>query len=333
MLYDSRQHALSAETSPLPGVRMSFKPELLPWEAGAEMKFSPEGKHEPEFPEEFPFLLASYSFPRDMPLTPNYHDYLEITYVHRGRGVFHVENKDYPIERGDVYIINNTEFHVVESKDPRQLKTVSLFFMPELIHSPGGPPLDFEFLRPFYDKRIEFSHRIPAKDIQNEVMTDLIGKIFVETEQRQDGYPLAIKTYLCEILLLLLRYYQKRRPGVRNYTEKRHDFQRLRKVIVHLHKNFQEKITLNDMAKLAAMSPHYFCKFFKRNTGQTLTEFILRMRVDRAKELLIQSRTTVTEIAFALGFDNHSYFDRVFKRLVGVTPVEYRRQSADGAVE
>ena len=78
------------------------------------------------------------------------------------------------------------------------------------------------------------------------------------------------------------------------------------------------------MARLAHMSPQYFCRFFKTATGTTMTEYVLRM--DLAMEFLSGSAMSVTEIAYASGFSSHSYFDRVFKRLMGVTPQEYRRQ-------
>jgi len=74
------------------------------------------------------------------------------------------------------------------------------------------------------------------------------------------------------------------------------------------------------------MSPAYFCRFFKGVTGTTLTEYVLRTRIDRGMEFLSNSSLSVTDIAYKTGFSSHSYFDRVFKRLKGVTPLEYRRR-------
>jgi AraC-like DNA-binding protein len=77
---------------------------------------------------------------------------------------------------------------------------------------------------------------------------------------------------------------------------------------------------------MAHMSPAYFCRFFKATTGDTATEYILRLRVDMSADLLANSAKSVTDIAYAVGFSSHSYYDRVFKRLMGMTPLEYRRQ-------
>jgi len=309
-----------------------FENETLDWnDAGTDLEFSPEGKHEPVFQEDFPLLLHLYSFPHGLRLTPSYHDYLELAFMYRGTGVFHVENKDYPVEPGDLFVLDNTVFHSLESKDPAQLKVVTVYFWPELVYRPGGQALDFEYLRPFFDKRIAGSHRIPAHDHQNEPIVELLWQIYLELRDENEFHQLAVKNRLCEILLRLRRHYEKQETTAKNHKENRVDFERLRKIFQFLQNHYHEKLRLQQVAQLAAMSPHYFCKFFKRNTGQTLTEFLLRMRVDKAKELLLQTQKTVTEIAFEVGFENHSYFDRVFKRLTQCSPMAFRKENRAAA--
>jgi two-component system response regulator YesN len=73
------------------------------------------------------------------------------------------------------------------------------------------------------------------------------------------------------------------------------------------------------------MTPTYFCRFFRKVTGKTLTEYLLCMRIDKGMELLFNGNQSVTEIAYAVGFGSHSYFDRVFRRLTGRAPLEFRK--------
>jgi AraC-like DNA-binding protein len=80
------------------------------------------------------------------------------------------------------------------------------------------------------------------------------------------------------------------------------------------------------VASTVFLSPPYFCKIFKRVTGYTLTEYLLRIRVDKAKALLIADEMTITEITFETGFEIHSYFDRIFHRSTNITPQEYREK-------
>ncbi|MDF2963256.1 MAG: two component transcriptional regulator, AraC family [Paenibacillus sp.] len=88
--------------------------------------------------------------------------------------------------------------------------------------------------------------------------------------------------------------------------------------------NLTKKISLDEVAEHLYMNPSYFSRLFKKETGETFIEYVNRMKVDRAKELLDQTNLSVAKIGEALGYDNHSYFIKMFKTIANVTPVEYR---------
>jgi len=71
-------------------------------------------------------------------------------------------------------------------------------------------------------------------------------------------------------------------------------------------------------------STQYFCKFFKKVTGSTFKEYLVNIRIDKAKELLLKSNTSITDIAYQVGFKNLSYFYRSFKKSLKLNPSEYR---------
>jgi two-component system response regulator YesN len=81
------------------------------------------------------------------------------------------------------------------------------------------------------------------------------------------------------------------------------------------------------------MSPGYLARFFKKVTGTTLSGYIMRYRVDKAKELLSRQDLSVSQVAFAAGFESHSYFDRTFRRLVHMSPGEFRQQYGRNAAQ
>ncbi len=87
-----------------------------------------------------------------------------------------------------------------------------------------------------------------------------------------------------------------------------------------------EDIALRDVAQYCDLSPAYFIKAFKRTTGQTPHQWLLRHRVDRAKLMMLETRTPIGEIAVACGFADQSHLTRVFKLLVGDSPAAWRRQ-------
>ncbi|MDQ6422787.1 helix-turn-helix domain-containing protein [Paenibacillus sp. LHD-117] len=86
------------------------------------------------------------------------------------------------------------------------------------------------------------------------------------------------------------------------------------------------KITLEEVAEQLFMNPSYFSRLFKKETGETFIEYVTRMKMHRAKELLEESATPVGKICETLGYDNQSYFIKLFKSFSGLTPVEYRSQ-------
>ena len=93
---------------------------------------------------------------------------------------------------------------------------------------------------------------------------------------------------------------------------------------VFIDKNYAESLSLASAAKAAHVSAVYFCRIFKKATGLGFSDYLARLRIDRAKGLLRDSGLRVNEIALAVGFGSIPHFNRVFKRLVGKSPSEFR---------
>ena len=87
-----------------------------------------------------------------------------------------------------------------------------------------------------------------------------------------------------------------------------------------------ESLSLGQVAKSVNCSPFYFCKLFKKATGLNFTAYICRIRIERAKNLLLNPNLRVSEIAFEVGFQSLTHFNRVFKDTVGQSPTNYREQ-------
>ncbi len=87
-----------------------------------------------------------------------------------------------------------------------------------------------------------------------------------------------------------------------------------------------EDLSLAEVAKAVNCSTFYFCKMFKKTTGLHFTEYLARVRIEKAKNLLLNPNLRISEIAYEVGFQSLTHFNRVFRRLVGESPTEYRHK-------
>jgi AraC-like DNA-binding protein len=89
-----------------------------------------------------------------------------------------------------------------------------------------------------------------------------------------------------------------------------------------------EELSLTQVAKAVNMSSYYFCKMFKKVCGINFTDYVARVRIEKSKNLLLNPNLRVSEIAFEVGFQSLTHFNRVFKKILGQSPTEYRAQLA-----
>jgi len=101
--------------------------------------------------------------------------------------------------------------------------------------------------------------------------------------------------------------------------------QRLRQVYQHIEQHYAEPITVQELADLSCLTVPAFCRYFKKMTGQTMTAFLQEYRISQACLLLLQG-LAVTEVSYATGFQNLSNFNRTFRKLMGQSPSDYRKQ-------
>jgi len=92
----------------------------------------------------------------------------------------------------------------------------------------------------------------------------------------------------------------------------------------YIRDRYHERISLDEAARAVNASTRHFCKIFKQATGITFTDYLARVRVEKAKHLLRNPNLRVSEVAFETGFESISQFNRSFKRIVKRTPTEYR---------
>ncbi len=295
------------------------------WTTSEEMLFTPGRKYDLSLDKDFPMAIRFYRFTSAHPVIPNYHDFFEISYFHSGTGVYHFADRTFNIRPGEVVLIPSGIMHHVDADPEDSLKTVSVYFMPELVYQAGSTPHDYNFLLPFFSPRTARPPVFRESELGVSVWKSTL-EMHAIMQGAQEYHQLDLKMRLCGILLVFLRKmmkYQnnpsKTRPAPINRIK------RLDGVFNFIQAEYAKPISLKQLAGIAYMSPTYFCHFFREVTGLSPIEYVLRYRIDKAKELLISSGVTIAEIGYHVGFNSQSYFDRVFQRYTHSSPKNFRQ--------
>ena len=101
----------------------------------------------------------------------------------------------------------------------------------------------------------------------------------------------------------------------------------MERAVDYMKRKYALKLTLEEVAEYAGYSPTYFSRIFREDTGMTFKEYLNELRIEKSKTLLLTSGMTVTEISSMLGFNDQSYFCKIFKQSTGVTPDKFRKRS------
>lgn len=289
-----------------------------------DLYISEEGKHNVDFEKDFPLIIKAVHFYIDYNLIPNYHDYLEISYVLKGTGSCIIREKKYYVKEGDVLVINNIDLHTWLAGNKTSMYLVSIFFLPELLYKPGDNDFNLDFLSVFFNRGKYFTPRISNCKITKKI-SKLILKIHLNVKKKDKYYKITSKTLLQEVIVYLLDYYKEHISSSREiYDQNYKKIVKIRDIFVLLNNSFNQNITLEEAAKTANISPQYFCKVFKKVTGTTFKEYLVKLRVDKAKELLLKNNLSITDIAYQIGFESLSYFYRAFKKFTKMNPTQFR---------
>jgi AraC family transcriptional regulator len=133
------------------------------------------------------------------------------------------------------------------------------------------------------------------------------------------------ETLINTLILHLLEHYSTTRPILSEYIPGQLSQYKLQRIIDYIDAYFDRDLSLQELANVVQMSPHYFSQLFKSTTGTTPHQYVLRCRIERAKNLMRQGKLSIAEIATQVGFVDQSHLHRHFKRLVGVTPKTYAK--------
>ncbi len=285
-----------------------------------------DGAHVWPFDPSFPLDVRHFVFQKSRSARLTRHDYFELLYVYSGEAHYQVHEHHFLAKRNDLIVINGTSFHRLNKVLRGPFKIVVLYFLPTVLRSGEAGGEDIEYLMPFLLQDEQFPNLIPSKaGFQGEIL-DLIAKIQGVLPATSERARLAARTYLQMILVSLINYYKKDKYLEEAFEKREKALQRMRPLFNFVESHYPEPIALAQATSIVGMSKAHFMRSFKKVTGQSFDTYLNHFRIHKAQELLAASDKPIFTVSREVGFCDQSYFGLVFRRLVHVTPREYRRK-------
>jgi AraC-like DNA-binding protein len=251
------------------------------------------------------------------------HEFNELVVVHAGKGTHFVEDETYPVETGDVFVIDVRSLH--------GYRDVSGLALTNVIYDPDRPVLDaslaariagyhalFTF-EPRYRSRHAFAGKLHLAGHQLLAVRKLLSAMTQEEREKRPGYELMLTGLFVQLVCTLSRHYSRMSSPATGALL------RLGQALSYVEEHYDEAITLPHLARLSKMSVSSFQRAFRTTTGSSPIDYVLRLRIDRARQILRTGELSVSEVAYAVGFHDSNYFARQFKKQVGQSPRQFAK--------
>ena len=217
-------------------------------------------------------------------------------------------------------------------------KGQSVFIPSEFIH--GGTPenctyecvvFDMESFLSQSPKCIEKYNNALDSGVISEMIFEpnsaagaMVDSLFENMEKESVAYTFTTTGLLWQLIGYIIEQKSQIAPSVQNTVYRKN--KQIKKVLTKIRNDYSKQITLDDLANEAQLNKQYFCRAFKQVTGKTPIDYLNYYRIECAAEQLSLSYLSITDIALACGFNDLSYFNRLFKNYYGVTPKQLREK-------
>ncbi|TCL56023.1 AraC family transcriptional regulator [Hydrogenispora ethanolica] len=272
--------------------------------------------------ETSPLHIEHYFFKENGTIfPPHWHEQFMLMYVKKGMLLLQCGKQKILAEQDSIAIVNPNEIHSGENPES-DLEYYSLKI--DLLLLLGNQP-DLQqtmYTELLLKNRVRFENKISNDDFLLGCMKHIIK----EFGEKKEGYELALRGLGYQILTALLRKFTK---TVADQSELDMQYRRLKQIkpaITYMESHLADKITLKKLSEVTHLSPIHFSRVFKTVSGFSPMEFLGRMRIQKASQLLVNTDKTIVEIAMDTGFNDGNYFSRFFKKCRKETPREFREK-------
>ena len=247
------------------------------------------------------------------------HDFTEITYILSGKGQYFVEGNLYDVQAGDLILCNAGVRHHAIVTNPKE-PTVEFYV--------GFTDYHFKDMPKDHICLNDNSYVIRTDTELRQNLTKHCYAMLAENEANQVGKYFMLKAHLMQFLLLLLRQEAEPQPIQDGYHFDTHyKSYAVNQIIDYLDSHYSEKISLDRIAQNMYLSPVYISKIFKEETGESPINYLIKIRLEKAKEMLASAHPeSIKKIANDVGYEDAYHFSKLFKKYYGVSPLHFKKK-------
>ena len=272
--------------------------------------------------EQFPFLVSyqKLSEYESGSFMWHWHPEIEITYVRKGTMCAKVNNLVYHLKEGDIVFNNSGALHSGTMENQEDCAYIPVTFDPRLIYGFFQSTINSKYVDPVIQDSMLPAICIDQSESWHKPFREYLLCIIDLDEKKPDFYELDITICLQSMWRLLLEHITYEPQASR---ENSLEYDRIKKILSYIEENYQNKITLNDIAGHIHLCESECTRLFKRHMNTTLFAFLQEYRIERSLEFL-QDDQPVSAVADKAGFSDPNYYSKVFAKIKGCSPREYR---------
>lgn len=273
-----------------------------------------------------PCVLPAFALQPDHPLLPPKETLpLVVVGIMGGEATISIDGNRYTAAAGDFFVAAESENARIHAVLSEKLDYWVLSFVPAFV-SPNGPMgFDQHYLSVFSGRQNLPTHKLSGQRQPLDRLSQLFSVLTGRAGELEGDFAWYAKVHLLEILLEIRRYYQE--DGQLNLSQQTASAppnQMIERIISYIDENLAQSLSLSMFAEIAHMDPFYFSTYFKKHTSMSPSQYVLYARINRAKKLLVETDKNILDVALLCGFNSTANFNKAFKKVVGMTPSEYR---------
>lgn len=273
----------------------------------------------------FPYTTYICTIPLDFFQVPlHWHEEMELIYIKKGQGLITVDFEERVVKTGTLILIIPGQLHSINQLGDEKMEYENILFQLDMLHSSKSDFCFREFFTPLLKGDIQLPTFFTPEHPCHDTLTGCVDAIDGICASFPSGYQFFIKGQLFLVFYTLFSQCLLKNKARKNQKS----MDKIKFIIKYTENHYTEKISIQDISDALGLSQSHFMKFFKNTMGSSYIDYLNDYRLTMASRLLLSSESTILTIAGEVGFDNLSYFNRVFKKKFGTTPSNYRNGAA-----